>query len=249
MTSTFRYVSFASVFLNLIPRAQEKQMGDEAYKEVLAKEKVSTDARLNAILQRVGQRIAAVVPVSDFDWQFTLIESKDMNAFCLPGGKVAFYTGILPALETEGGMAIVMGHEIAHAVARHGVQRVSQGLLLQFGLATVDATVLKDNRYKPLIMGGLGLGAQFGVMLPFSRGNESEADELGLRYAAQAGYDPAEGPRFWQRFSKATGGGKPPEWMSTHPADANRVAQLQAMQAEAQALYAKSPKYGVGEKL
>jgi len=234
---------------NIIPRAQEKQMGDDAYKEILSKEKVSRDQRLNAILQRVGKRISAVVPVTDFDWQFTLIESADKNAFCLPGGKVAFYTGIVPSLESEAGMAIVMGHEIAHAVARHGVERVSQAMVLQFGLAAVDVGVMQDSRYKGAVMAGLGLGAQFGVLLPFSRANESEADTLGIKYAAAAGYDPSEGPAFWQRFSKATGGGgKPPEFLSTHPSDNTRIQNLNSLLAEANVLYEQSPKYGLGEK-
>ncbi len=234
---------------NILPRAQEKQMGEQAFQEIKQKEKISTNKRWNEILQRVGKRIAAVSPVSDFQWEFVLIESPQMNAFCLPGGKVAFYTGILPVLENEAGMAIVMGHEVAHAVARHGAQRVSQSLALQGGLAVLDAAALQDSKNRGLILAGLGLGAQVGVMLPFSRAHESEADELGIRYAAAAGYDPAEGPRFWERFSKATGGGAPPAFLSTHPPSASRIEHLKRLQRDAAGLYKKSPQYGLGEKL
>lgn len=229
--------------------SQENGMGKQAFEEIKQKEKISRDPRLNAMLQRVGKRIAGVAPVS-FEWEFILVESKDMNAFCLPGGKVAFYTGILPVLENEGAMAIVMGHEVAHAVARHAGQRMTQTMGVQLGLAAIDATVLRDNQYRQLALAGLGLGANVGLLLPFSRDHESEADSLGIRYAAQAGYDPAEGPRFWQRFSKATSaGGKPPQFLSTHPADSTRIRNLEKLQAEAQALYQASGKYGTGEKI
>ena len=208
--------------LVLISRQQELKMGEDAWKEIQAKEKVSRDARLNQILNRVGQRVSAQAQVQDFQWEFLLIESKAKNAFCLPGGKVAFYTGILPVLENEAAMAIVMGHEVAHAVARHGAQRVSQGLALQLGLSVFDAAVLQDSRYRNLILGGLGLGAQVGVALPFSRSHETEADVMGLRFAAAAGYDPQEGARFWKRFGSG-GGAKPPEFLSTHPSDRKSV--------------------------
>ena len=223
-------------------------MGLEAFKEIKSKEKISKDARLNAILQRVGRRIAAQAPVKDYKWEFVLIESKEMNAFCLPGGKVAFYTGILPVLENEAGMAIVMGHEIAHAVLRHGAQRVSQAMALQGGLAVLDATVLQNKQSRGLVLAGLGLGAQVGVMLPFSRAHESESDEVGIRYAAAAGYDPAEGPRFWTRFAKATqSGGAPPTFLSTHPSSASRIEHLKKLQREAAGLYEASARHGLGE--
>jgi len=250
LTSLFACVSIPGTDhkgLVLLPRSEELKMGEDAYREMLGKEKLSTHAKANAILARVGQRISAQAAVADFEWEFKLIESKEMNAFCLPGGKVAFYTGILPALENEGAMAMVMGHEAAHAVARHGAQRVSQGLLLQFGLAAVDAAVLKDARYHDLILGALGMGAQVSL-LPFSRAHESEADAMGLRYAAAAGYDPEEAVRFWQRFGRATGGAKTPVFLSTHPSNESRIQMLQGMQAEAQSLYARSPKYGLGDR-
>jgi predicted Zn-dependent protease len=234
---------------NLISRGEEKKMGEDAYKEIKAKEKISHNQRWTAMLQRVGKRISKVAPVDDFEWEFTLIESKDMNAFCLPGGKVAFYTGILPVLENEAAMAIVMGHEVAHAVARHGVQRMSQGMVAQ-GILAGTGFALGDNKYRNLILGGLGVGAQVGVMLPFSRSHETQADDMGLDYAAAAGYDPAEGSRFWQRFSKATGaGGKPPSFLSTHPSDSSRIENLKRLQQRADKLYDKSPQYGLGETI
>jgi predicted Zn-dependent protease len=230
-----------------VPVSQEKAMGEQAYQEVLTKEKISHDPRLNAILQRVGQRIAAVTPVEGFDWQFTLIESPEMNAFCLPGGKVAVYTGILPLMQNEAAMAIVIGHEVAHAVMRHGSQRMTQALGLEI-VGQGLGVLMGDNKYKGIVLGAYGLGAQGGVLLPFSRANETEADTFGIRYAAAAGYDPAEGPRFWQRFAEK-GGGKPPAWMSTHPSDESRIQNLERLQAEAQGLYANTPRYGLGEKL
>ncbi len=223
-------------------------MGTQAYQEMLAKEKISKDVRLNAMLKRVGQRIAAQTPANDFQWEFRLIESPEMNAFCLPGGKVAFYTGILPVLENEAAMAVVMGHEVAHAIARHGGQRMSQGLLVQGGLAVVDVGLLQNSKYRNLTMGLLGVGASVGVMLPFSRSHESEADELGLRYAAAAGYDPAEAARFWQRFSQK-GGSKPPEFLSTHPSDSTRIENLGRLETQVRESYETSPKFGLGEKI
>jgi metalloendopeptidase OMA1, mitochondrial len=231
----------------LISPSQEAAMGLQAFNEIKEKEKLSTNKRLNEILQRVGKRIAAVAPVKDFKWEFVLIESKEMNAFCLPGGKVAFYTGILPVLENEAAMAVVMGHEVAHAVLRHGAQRVSQQMALQGGLAVLDATVLQSRENRGLVLAGLGLGAQVGVVLPFSRGHETEADDFGIRYAAEAGYDPAEGPRFWSRFAKATGGGGTPNFLSTHPTSASRIEHLNKLQQEASAAYSASPRYGLGE--
>jgi predicted Zn-dependent protease len=232
----------------LISPSQEAAMGLQAFNEIKAKEKISTNKRLNEILQRVGKRIAAVAPVKDFNWEFLLIESREMNAFCLPGGKVAFYTGILPAIENEAAMAIVMGHEVAHAVLRHGAQRVSQQMALQGGIAVLDATVLQSRENRGLVLAGLGLGAQVGVILPFSRGHESEADDFGIRYAAQAGYDPSEGPRFWSRFAKATGGSGAPNFLSTHPTSASRIEHLEKLQQQAAAVYETSPRYGLGER-
>ena len=233
----------------IVPEATEISMGLQAFNEIKEKEKISTDKRLNAILQRVGSRISAVAP-KNYKWEFVLIDSKEMNAFCLPGGKVAFYTGILPVLENEAAMAVVMGHEIAHAVLRHGAQRMSQQIAAQGILIGADQTVLKNNEHRALWLGALGLGTQVGVMLPFSRSHETESDVEGLRYAAAAGYDPTEAARFWTRFAKATqSGGGTPTFLSTHPSSASRIENLKRLEVESGQLYEKSPKYGLGEKL
>jgi len=235
--------------LILISPRQEQAMGLTAYNQIIQKEKLSTNHKWNQMLQRVGRRIANVVPVKNFDWRFTLIENKLQNAFCLPGGKVAFYTGIMPILQNEAGMAIVMGHEIAHAVARHGAQRVSQGMLAQIGM--LGAGILSSNsKHRNKTMALLGVGLNVGVMLPFSRSNETEADTLGIDYAAKAGYDPREGPSFWQRFSAETSkGGRPPAFLSTHPTGESRVRNLQALIPQAMINYNNSAKYGLGENI
>ncbi len=163
-----------------------------------------------------------------------------MNAFCLPGGKVAVYTGILPIVQNENGLAVVMGHEIAHAIARHGAERMAQQKLVQLGtLAVGVASADMDPRKRAAVMGALGVGAQYGILLPFSREHESEADYMGLVYVARACYDPAEAPRLWERMS-ASSKGAPAEFMSTHPSNATRIHQFQTWMPEAQEVRAKS---------
>ena len=229
--------------------AEEMQMGKQAYQEILSKEKVSNNQRLNAILQRVGKRIAAAANQPNYQWEFKLIESKQQNAFALPGGKVAFYTGILEPCQTEAGIAVVMGHEVAHATARHGGQRITQAMGTQLGLAALSSIIGgKDSTQKGLLMAALGLGAQVGVALPFSRSNESEADKIGLVYMARAGYDPREAPAFWGRFAKSTGGA-PPEFLSTHPASARRAENLRNQLSSVMPIYESSQKFGQGERL
>jgi predicted Zn-dependent protease len=228
---------------------QENSLGSQAYQEVLGSEKTSTDAAARAMVERVGKRIAAVAPDRGFTYEFNLIESKSANAFCLPGGKVAIYTGILPFCENEAGLAAVMGHEIGHAIARHGGERMSQQTVAS-GLQSALAIALQAKGVKPtetnLALGAFGAGAKIGVLLPFSREHESEADYLGLTYMAKAGYDPDEAVKFWGRF--ATLGGKGPEFLSTHPASERRAADLADRRKEAGKLYKKAPqKYGIGE--
>ncbi len=233
----------------MISESEEKSMGRKAYAEILSKEKLSNNLRWQEILQRVGKRIAAQTPVK-YQWEYSLVQSKEMNAFCLPGGKVAFYTGIIPVLQNEAAMALVMGHEVAHAVQRHGAQRMSQGLLLQGGLALGSVALGGEgNTSGNLVMAALGLGAQVGVMLPFSRSHETEADSIGLKYAAGAGYDPEEGFRFWERFARETKGGKMPNFLSTHPSEKSRIDNLRKLAVSVRALYENSPKYGLGETL
>ncbi|MFM2089535.1 MAG: repeat-containing protein YfgC precursor [Planctomycetota bacterium] len=231
--------------------AQENELGAKAYAEIKAKERRSDDPVATALIERVGGRLAAVAPGKGFQYEFLLIESPTINAFCLPGGKVAFYTGILGWCGNEAAVAAVMGHEIGHAIARHGGERMSQQMAA--GVAGgVLAAALQAKGVQPttrtLSMAAFGLGSQLGVMLPFSRHHETEADELGLMYMAQAGYDPEEAVRFWTRFGQLTSG--TPSFLSTHPASADRAAHLQALLPKAKALYAAAPrKHGLGETL
>lgn len=229
--------------------AQMNQMGEQAYTQILAEEQPCTNKEAIDLVNRVGRRLAAVAPNRGFTYEFTVLESATPNAFCLPGGKVAVYTGILPLCQNEAGLAAVLGHEIAHAIADHGNERMSQGVLVQGGQVLL-AELLQQKGVSDstinLTMAACGIGAQLGIMLPFSRSHESEADRLGLDYMARAGYDPKEAVGFWQRFAALDAGGQP-SWLSTHPASAERAAALNAQMASAQALYDAAPeKHGSG---
>jgi predicted Zn-dependent protease len=227
--------------------SQEATLGKQAFGEILQKEKESTDARLVGITERVGRRLAATTTMPDLEWEFKLFESEQMNAFALPGGKTAAYTGLLKVCENEAALAAVMGHEIAHVTARHGAQRMSQQIVVSTAMSAASISLAnKDSR--ALILGALGLGVQYGIQLPFSRSNEAEADQIGLAYMAKAGYDPREAVRFWTRFSQMKQGAQPPELLSTHPADATRIANLNRLLPRALAQYnASKTKYGLGE--
>ncbi len=233
--------------LILVPFSQEMALGEQAFQQVLQEEKLSTNKNYAAVVERVGRRIAAVTNMPNLNWEFRLIESDQLNAFALPGGKTAIYSGMLPICANEAGLAAVMGHEIAHVIARHGAQRMSQDMIVQTGMAAA-AISIADPSQRGMILGALGLGTQLGVVLPFSRGMESEADEIGTIYMAQAGYDPAEAERFWKRFASVkTGSAQPPEFLSTHPADATRINQIRRLLPKAQAIYQRNPnKYGIG---
>jgi len=238
--------------VNIYGEGEESQMGVDAYKEVLASEKRCTDAEANAMIERVGKRLAAVVPGGDkFAWEFTLLESEQINAFCLPGGKVAFYTGILAYCQNEAAVAAVMGHEIGHAVARHGGKRMTQGVILNGATATLGE-VLKAKGYSDsttnLSLAAAGGLANVGVVLPFSRGHELEADSMGLEYMAKAGYDPQEAVAFWTRFAALGSGG--PAFMSTHPQSEDRAKALGKQMPKATEQYtASAQKYGLGAKV
>jgi predicted Zn-dependent protease len=234
--------------LILIPIQQETSLGVQAYREILAKERISDDERMTAILRRVGLRIADVAQRPDFEWEFTLIESDQLNAFCLPGGKIAVYTGILPMMRNEAGMAIVLGHEVAHAIARHGGERLTQRL----GVSVAEQIVAKGlKNTSPEVqrrtLGAFGLGANLGVLLPYSRLHELEADELGLAYAARAGYDPREAVDFWKRMQAASER-KMPEFLSTHPHPDRRIEDLATqMPAVLKEYEAAAEQFGAGE--
>ncbi|MFM1873524.1 MAG: hypothetical protein RL398_2946 [Planctomycetota bacterium] len=182
------------------------------------------------MVQRVARKIAEASEES-FRWEARLLKADETpNAFCLPNGRIAIYTGILPITKNEAGLAVVMGHEVAHAVLRHGGKRMTQGVLTQAGLAAAQAGLElseMNQEQKAGILAALGVGAQLGVILPYSRDHESEADELGLRYAIRAGYDPNEAPKLWERMAAL--GGSTPEFLSTHPSSEKRAAALQAM--------------------
>ena len=221
--------------LLLLPERSEIQMGYQAYAEVLKKSKVSADRALNDQLQRVGGRIAAATGRTDYRWEFKLLEDKQANAFCLPGGKVAVYTGILPITKDDAGLAAVLGHEVSHAIARHGGERISQTLLVQAGLAATQiAMTNRDPRTVQQVTALLGAGATVGLLLPWSRAQESEADRLGLIYMAKAGYDPHAAIDLWVRMSEASKTRQqPPEFLSTHPAHGTRIRQIEGWMPEA----------------
>lgn len=233
--------------LILIPQSQEIAFGKQAYQQALKDQKDSDNTHLNQVLRRVGRRIAQVSDMPKLDWEFRLIESQEKNAFALPGGKVAVYTGMLRICENEAGLATVLSHEIAHVIARHGAQRMSQQLLLTGAMMGASIS-LRNNTQRNIIMSALGLGVLYGITLPFSRGDEGEADQIGLVYMAKAGYDPEEAIQFWQRFSKVKGDKAPPEWASTHPADKTRIAGLKTYLSRAKYKYQNIKlKHGLGE--
>jgi predicted Zn-dependent protease len=186
------------------------------------------------MVRRVGERIAAQAQLPGAQWEFVVFDSKEANAFCLPGGKVGIYTGILPITKDEAGLATVMGHEVAHAVARHGGERMSTAAGLQL-LGEVIGSATAQNKYGPLIQQTYGLGSQLGVALPHSRSQESEADHIGLLYMARAGYNPESAVGFWQRFAdyNKQRGGDTPWFLRTHPLDETRVKQLQEWMPQA----------------
>ena len=225
--------------LILSSEAEENAAGATSYGQYLAESKISTDKTNTALVKKVGQKIAAVSDCN-YDWEFNLLENDEANAWCLSGGKVAVYTGILPYTQTEAGLATVMSHEIAHAIARHGAERSAQSNLLQYGLAIGNAT-LTDNPNKELIMLGVNVAGHVGIILPYSRKHESEADYMGLILMAKAGYDPNEAIKFWQRMSAASSGsqGGLSDFLSTHPSDEKRIKDLQNRLPEALKYYNK----------
>lgn len=214
--------------LLLVSEQDELQMGLTAYDDVLKDVKLSTDAQKIAQLERVGKRIAAAANRPDFKWEFKLIDDDEtVNAFCLPGGKIAVYSGLLPVAKNDHGLAAVLGHEVAHATLRHGGERVSQTTLAQLGQQALMAGIAgKDPAVINAVRGAYGIGAQVGVLLPYSRTHETEADKVGLLYMAKAGYEPEEALAFWTRMAEASGGAMSIELLSTHPSPATRIAEL-----------------------
>jgi predicted Zn-dependent protease len=230
----------------------------KAYAEVKSKSKLSTHKEWNAMVQRVAQRIAQSSG-ENFQWETILIESNEVNAWCMPGGKMAVYTGIMPVLKTEGALAAVMGHEVAHATRRHGKQQYAKSMntnlmgMIAGGAVMVGGQLLckTETCKKASMIGGAagGLAATFFTM-KFSRTDESDADRFGQIYMAKAGYDPAESIKLWERMGAAAGGKKPPEFMSTHPSDTTRQQNLRSWLPETQVMYQQSQnKYGLGSEI
>ncbi|MDG2130798.1 MAG: M48 family metallopeptidase [Fuerstiella sp.] len=237
--------------LLLVSEAEENQLGLTAYQEVLKSEPVTSNETAADIVRRVGQRIAAVADRPDFDWEFNVIEAETQNAFCLPGGKVAVYTGILPICQNEAGLAVVMSHEIGHAIARHGGERMTHQMV-QNKVKDGVAFLMRDRKEttQKIVLTAYGAGAQYGAILPYSRKHELEADQIGIMMMARAGYDPSEAPAFWERFSGQKDGAAPMEFLSTHPSDARRSFALRDALPEAMEIYdAAAEKIGTGQSL
>jgi predicted Zn-dependent protease len=226
--------------LLLVSPAEEAQLGLRAFEQVKRQYPEVRRGKEAERLRRVGSGISRVAPLPNARWEFVLFKDDSPNAFALPGGKVGVFTGILPITKNEAGMATVIGHEIAHAVARHGAERMSHSLLVQLGGIGLSAALRSNaGATGDLVMQAYGLGSQLGVMLPYSRTQELEADELGLLFMARAGYDPREAIAFWKRFAayNAKRRGAPPEFLSTHPLDQRRIAQLERLMPRAIAEY------------
>lgn len=226
--------------LVLLSPAQEAQLGFQSFQAIKKETPIARNRSENAMLQKVGQRIAQVAPLPNAKWEFVLFEDDSANAFALPGGKVGIHTGILPITKNEAGLATVIGHEIAHAVARHGAERISNDLAIQLGGTALGAALGGSSGVtRDLAMQAYGVGTKVGVALPYSRAQELEADHLGLLYMARAGYDPREAIAFWERFQEYSRrqGGRPPEFLSTHPLDEKRIARLRSVLPEAMAAY------------
>jgi len=235
--------------LSLISNSELLPMSYDNYKTVLDNANLSNNKQQAEMIKRVGVRIQKAVEefmvnnnaadqLDGYDWEFNLIDENIANAWCMPGGKVVFYTGIMPICKDEKGVAVVMGHEVAHAIANHGAERMSQGLLQQMGGAAVDVAMANQpGETRALFGAAYGIASNYGAMLPFSRLHESEADEMGLVFMAMAGYDPREAPKFWERMAAQSGGGAPPEFMSTHPSHDTRISDLNEKIPEALKYY------------
>jgi predicted Zn-dependent protease len=237
----------------LVSESELMQLSNQQYKSFLSQHKVIPTGQQAEMVSRVGNRIATAITgylkqkgqsdlLTGYDWEFRLVEDPSVNAWCMPGGKVVVYTGLMPVANDESGLAVVMGHEIAHAIARHGNERMSQGLMQQFGGVALSAAIAtKPAATQDLFMAAYGVGSEVGGVLPFGRKQELEADRFGLIFAAIAGFDPNAAVPFWERMSKISGnGGKQPELLSTHPSDETRIAKVREYAKEASTYYKTS---------
>jgi len=234
--------------LNLVSDSEVNSLASNQYREIIAKGPLSTNSEQVAQTRRVGQRIQAAVEqyfrqqnksdqLAGYQWEFNVIQDKQQNAWCMPGGKVAVYTGILPITQDDNGLAVVLGHEIAHAVAKHGSERMSQGLLQQLGGQALSVALSSNApATQQIALQAFGVGSQVGL-LKYGRNQESEADHLGLIFMALAGYNPDGAIAFWQRMEARSGGAAPPEFLSTHPSNGTRIADIQRELPEARKYY------------
>jgi predicted Zn-dependent protease len=225
--------------LSLVPNSEVMSLATSSYRDFLSQHKLSTDAEKTALVKRVGEKIQVAVTdyfnknnlskeLEGYAWEFNLVEDPQVNAWCMPGGKVVVYTGLLPVAQDESGLATVLGHEISHAVAKHGNERMSQGLIQQLGgVALQVALSNKPTATQNLFYAAYGAGSQVGVLLPFSRTQEAEADHMGLIFMSMAGYDPHTALDFWKRMVSSSKGAAPPEFLSDHPADAHRISAIE----------------------
>ena len=227
---------------------QMNQLGADSFTQMKQQEKVSTDARMNAYVGCVAKAVTAQVPASYgiTSWEVVVFDSKEINAFALPGGKIGVYSGLLKVAKNQDQLATVIGHELTHVLAQHSNERLSRDQLTGIGLAVADAAIgSSDSLGGAATMAALGRGVQVGIALPYGRTQESEADRLGLELMARAGFNPAEAVTLWQNMSAASGGKAPPQLLSTHPSDQSRIANLQAQQAEVQPLYQQAKASGL----
>lgn len=220
-------------------REQEMSLGLQSYQEILSQSQVMQQGDAVTLIKNIGQKLARAAADVDpgFNWEFNVIQSEQANAFALPGGKTAVYTGLFQVAENANGLAVVMGHEIAHAIARHGAERMAYQKLVQIGsMAASVALGDMDFQTQRAVMGALGVGAQYGVLLPFSRDHESEADYMGLLFVARACFDPTEAPKLWERMEQMSQDKQPSEFMSTHPSHETRIRQFEEWMPEALAI-------------
>ncbi len=239
--------------MNLLPESEMMSLALTSYNDFLSKSKVDAGTADAAMVQRVGQRIATAVSaylaknkntqrIEGYKWEFNMVDNKEMNAWCMPGGKVVVYSGLLPVTQNENALAVVLGHEISHAIARHGNERMSEQLALQLGGTALGVALANQGQQTVNIFNQLyGVGSTVAIALPHSRLQESEADEMGLMFMALAGYNPHEAIPFWQRMKQMTGA-KPPVYLSDHPSDESRIANMQKLIPKAEAMVRR---YGV----
>jgi predicted Zn-dependent protease len=238
---------------SIIPADQILALGMDSYNQILKENKISSNALYVNTVKTVGHKISGAVEryfasknqsnlLKGYAWEYNVLQSKEVNAFCLPGGKIAFYEGIMPVCIDDNGVAVVMSHEVSHAIANHGSERMSEQMAVQLGGMALDAALQqKPDATRQIAMAAFGAGTAVGVLLPFSRTQESEADELGLYFMAMAGYNPSKAIEFWQRMMDQSKGA-PPEFLSTHPSDQTRINDLKRHMGKAMQYYEKSKK-------